>query len=129
MIKFFLLSATLLFNFACNLTPPPKFEPKIPDDSLSEDLPAPPKDSIIIRLKDDGSIFLEGKSVGKVEDTTQFQAELTKLLETRKTSDKSKAVIIQALSKMKYGDVKKIIEIVQSLNAEPIAMQIDKEPQ
>ena len=130
------------------LTPlkPARFLAKVPSKPDS-DRPLIANDgTLVVTIKSDRSLMLNGLSdMGSVSDTSKLNTTLTDLFEQRlknhaysyQLRDRidlpeemriEKTVFIKAPTKMKYGDVVKVIDAVKGAGANPVGLQVDDLP-
>lgn len=124
-MKKVILLTLLLVNLSC--FQPQKFEANVPveiaeNNQNTSQVIAMPTDALIFIMSEKGEVFLQNgmNLIGKTSEEEKLQQKFSELLKEKK----DKSVFLQVPRSVKYGEVKKVTELLKSAGAEPIGLQI-----
>jgi biopolymer transport protein TolR len=87
---------------------------QLPETSHGKELQEDKKENIVVAIKDDGSIYVEGEKVeGADKDTPENRAELESRIRLALQAGKTKPLLIKADARLKYGQVKRVMDLVK----------------
>jgi biopolymer transport protein ExbD len=106
---------------AAMANPPPRFKASVPPESATPD----PSSQVVISIDDAGRLMLNDREAGTTEDVTLLRSQLELMFKERGGAQPDRTVWVKASSKLKYREVKKVIDVVKDAGANPVGLQTD----
>jgi biopolymer transport protein TolR len=87
---------------------------QLPETKNGKQFEEDKKDNIVCAIKDDGTIYVEGVQVpGAEADTPEGNDALESSIRSALQAGKTKPLLIKADARLKYGQVKRVMELVK----------------
>ena len=103
-------------------TKPPRFKTEIPPEDAST---PDPLQQLVVSVDDGGGLRLNSQDAGTVGDLSRLRGQLEQALKERGDRRSDKTVFVKASSRLKYAEVKKVINAVKDVGAAPVGLQMD----
>jgi len=102
-----------------------------PERYKAEVPPAGPRgsdspDVIVVWVDGQGGLKLNSQEAGTISDTTQLRAKLEQIFQERGDRYPDRTVFVKAYNKVKYPEVKKIIDAAKDAGADPVGLELDE---
>jgi biopolymer transport protein ExbD len=99
---------------------PPRYQVEVPS-KRPEGANSP--DAVVVSVDDEGRLKLNSQEAGTTSDTSQLRAKLEQFFRERGDSHPGRTVFVRASSKLRYTEVKKVIDAAKSAGANPVGLQ------
>ncbi len=87
---------------------------QLPETENGQEIQEDKKEHVVLTIKDDGSIYIENQEVkGVIEDNPESNKLLEDAIRTALQMAKNKPLLIKADARLKYGAVKRVMDIVK----------------
>ena len=97
---------------------PPRFQADIPAPVSS---PSEPSNALFVSVDSEGALKVNDEPAGTIDDMSQIRSKMSQIIKDRK----DKAVIIRASSRLKYGEIAKLIDDIKGVGASSVNLQIE----
>jgi biopolymer transport protein ExbD len=99
---------------------PQRYKAEIPPEGLRNSAAL---EEVVVLVDDQGRLKLNSQEAGTIDDTSQLRAKLEQYFRERGDSHPGRTVFVRASSKLRYTEVKKVIDAAKSAGADPVGLQ------
>jgi biopolymer transport protein ExbD len=101
---------------------PPRLKTVIPHKNVAE---PDYGERLVVMVDDGGALRLNSEDVGTLGDLSRLRTRLEQAFEGRGGTRPDKTVFVKASPKLKYNEVRKVIDAVKDAGADPVGLEMN----
>ncbi|MCA1849458.1 MAG: biopolymer transporter ExbD [Acidobacteria bacterium] len=101
---------------------PERFRVEVPAAGAAEPAPA---ERLVVSITEGGALRLNSEETGTLDDLSTLRARLEHVLRERVGARPGRAVVVKASSRLKYAEVRKVVDAVRGAGADPVGLETD----
>jgi biopolymer transport protein ExbD len=101
---------------------PPRFKTEVPPEGAAESDSA---DRLVVSVDDGGALRLNSEDAGTLGEFSLLRARLERALNESRGARPDRTVFVRVSPKLKYDEVRKVIEAVCGAGADPVGLEMD----
>lgn len=82
-------------------------------------------DRLVVSVGDDGALRLNSEDAGTLDDLSRLRIRLEQALNERSEARSNRTVFVRASQRLKYAEVRKVVDAVRGAGADPVGLEIE----
>jgi biopolymer transport protein ExbD len=101
---------------------PPRFKTIVPPEDATG---SNSTDRLVVSIDDSGALRLNSEDAGTLDDLSRLRVRLEQALKERGGARPDRIVFVKASSRLKYNEVRKVVDVVKGAGADPVGLEMD----